>query len=743
MLRSALVTIVALAAAVPAVQAQEDPAGPLTLEQARERLDTAIGRWRVKTSEERLEAWLGEVRTALTERSAPELRTWLREGAVPALRPNAVTRKKLKSSRVKGALIEFYLALLHGPATDDALDLVDHWQKKTPARATPDPELVALMLPLADMAVIGSLQAPQQERFYQQMRWMARNARAALPDALPAFERAGERRYVELLTNDARTRAVKLGADAPYVLRRLAESLGRWWNHPPQLDLRVPALLQLAKLRDDDVQRAARTGLDRMLLGWRASTARTMKQKILAQRATLGSDGDLLAALLRQRREQVPNETLAAFSSDLGSRLDAMKRRDTTWATPVFIAALSWMEPPLATARGSAMTCLQFTRDRSAVALLVQLLKGVENAAIRAQLLTTTGTLSHGENADPGETVRAVLLQSVRTGQPLDRTAAAQQLGLLRITDAVDPIIAFGDGGGYTEQVAAWQALARIGGAKATTALLTRFDEGDDADRLPLVLGLGDWHALPLPGEVAARVGIAWDTPANLELRAAAIRAAVARGLAHPELLPRIRALVTDPASTPVHAATVLEALTTVVRVAGARPVLLAVLAAGQPPEREDPALDWLEQRPAADLRPVCLTGAEDATRRRAVQLRTIALLGNDAVWDPTTCAPVLMRLLRTSVDDHDRAEIVRDALDGHPMAALVPELIAMLPRTVPNVNTERDRASHCLAVREVLRRWSARIEPARRQAPLTMPATRTPWSDWWRSATRAGVTFR
>ncbi|MHC5022065.1 MAG: HEAT repeat domain-containing protein, partial [Planctomycetota bacterium] len=689
MLRPALATLaVVLAAPIAAAQQAAPPKQ----------------RW-TKNSEARLGRWAERVRRTLAERSAPQLRAWLRESAVPELRAHVVTRNKLRSSLVRRDVVLIYAALGTAPAVDDALALLGLWQKSAKRAEEIDGEYFQVLGPLADLGPIGQLTPAQRDTLYARMEWTAKKAAHKLDLAIPAMERAGERRYVELLTGDALKYTKYAGTDAPLMRQRIAESLGRWWDFAPALDVRVPALLKLAGDRAEDTRNAALAGLDRLLLGWSDdSPKKTVKAFQLHWKAH-PADGAVLTTLARLRKA---DEAPAALAPDMARRLDEMKRRDSDWATPLFLEVFGWTEPELGIARAGAIKSLAFTRDAGAIAALIDLLAGLDSPQQKAEAIAAIGRLAGATDGDPARTVVEILRGSLRKGHPLPRTAAAAAIGDLRLVEAVDELIAYGDEADFRGRSAAWRALAQLGTPKAEAALLQRFDDAPNADRPPLVQAFGAWHTLPLPDAIAERVGTAWDAEDTPDLRAAAVTAATHRGPAHPSLTGRIRRLLVDGGAPEEQALEALRDISAWAGEADARPLLIAVLAAGPSANREDLALHWLRARPAADLRAPALRIVADTTRSGAIRTAVARLVGVDAVWDVRAVGLPLITVLGASAGDVELSAAIRDALQDHADPALVPPLIALLPSTPPHHS--EPTAAHTFLVWALLSRWGGLV---------------------------------
>jgi hypothetical protein len=736
MLRTALATIAVVCLAAPIAAAQQ--AEPLTLEQAQAGLGEVApnGRWN-KGSEARLGHWAERVRRTLAERSAPELRAWLRETAVPELRTNVIARNKLRSSWVRRDLILIYVALGTAPVIDDALALVGLWQKSAKRAGEIDGEYFQVLGPLADLGPIGQLTQAQRDTLFGHMEWTAKKAAHKLDLAIPAMERAGERRYVELLAGTARTHTKYAGDDGPLMRQRIAESLGRWWDFTPALDLRVPALLQLARDRAEDTRTAALAGLDRMLLGWSdGSPAKTVKRFQQHWKAH-PADGAVLVALARLRKS---DEEPAALAPDIARRLDELKRRDSSWATPLFLEVFGWTEAELGIARAGAIKSLAFTRDAGAIAALIDLLAALESPQRKAEAIAAIGELARKKSGDPARTVVEILRASLRRGHPLPRTAAAAAIGDLRLAEAEDELFAYGDEAKFRGRAAAWRALAQIGSPGAQAGLLQRFDDAPNAERTPLVQAFGAWHTLPLPDAIADRVGTAWDAEDSPDLRAAAVTTATHRGLAHRSLTGRIRRLIVDGTAPEAAALDALRSIRNWTTEADARPLLIAVLAAGPSPNREDLALGWLRERPAADLRAPGLRIVADTNRRGAVRTAVARLLGVESVWDVRAVGLPLITVLGAGAGDVELAAAIRDALQDHADPALVPPLIALLPSTPPHHTAPT--AAHTFLVWGLLSRWGASVIPASAAPPMGMPQSRGAWARWW-AGCPAGVRFQ
>ncbi|MHC5021500.1 MAG: HEAT repeat domain-containing protein [Planctomycetota bacterium] len=736
MLRSALAPLVLVLAAAPCAAAQE--AGTFGLEEAKAELAAVApkGRW-ARNSEDLLGAWVGRVREALGARSVPALRKWLRETAVAELHTHVIARKRLQSSLVKRDLILLYVALDSKPAVDDALALLGLWQKSAKRAGAIDGEYFQVLAPIADLGPIGRLTAKQRDTFFERMTWTAKKAGHKLDLAIPAMERAGERRYVELLAGDALKFTRHAGADAPLMRQRVAESLGRWWNFTPELDLRAPALVQLCGARAEDTRNAALAGLDRMLLGWSDGSPKKSLKAFREHWKAHPADGPVLVALAQARKAE---EEHAVLAPDLARRQDELKRRDSSWATPLFLEVFGWSEPALGIARAAAIKSLAFTRDAGAIAALIDLLEAIDHPQQKAEAIAAIGELARKKTGDPARTVVEILRASLRRGHPLPRTAAAAAIGELRLAEAVDELFAYGDEADFHGRRAAWRALARIGSAKAEAGLRQRFDDAADAERIPLVEAFGAWHQLPLPDGIAQRVGVAWDAEATPDLRAAAITAAVRRGLAHRSLIPRIRRLILDGTAPEERATEAVRAIAAWSSEADARPLLIAVLDAGPSPAREDAAMAWLQERPQADLREVAMRVAGDTKRRPATRAAVVQLLGSSELWSVDVVGPRLIALLGRSSGDADLSAAIRTALQDHPDPALVPPLIALLP-TAPPHHSE-PTATHTFLVWSLLSRWGAQAEPASAAPPAGMPQARGPWERWW-AGVPTGVTFR
>lgn len=737
MLRSALAPLVLVLAAAPCAAAQE--AGTFGLEDAKAELAAVApkGRWS-RNSEDLLLAWVGRVRGALGERSVPALRKWLRETAVAELRTHVITRKRLQSSLVKRDLILLYVALDSKPAVDDALALLGLWQKSAKRAGEIDGEYFQVLAPIADLGPIGRLTKPQRDLFFDHMTWTAKKAGHKLDLAIPAMERAGERRYVELLAGDALKHTKYAGADAPLMRQRVAESLGRWWNFTPELDLRAPALVQLCSDRAEDTRNAALAGLDRMLLGWSDGSPKKSLKAFKKYWKAHPADGSVLVALAQARKAE---EEHAVLAPDLAQRLDELKRRDSSWATPLFLEVFGWAEPELGIARAAAIKSLAFTRDAGAIAALIDLLEAIGDPQQKAEAIAAIGELARKKTGDPARTVVEILRASLRKGHPLPRTAAAAAIGELRLAEAVDELFAYGDEADFHGRRAAWRALARIGSAKAESGLRQRFDDAADAERIPLVEAFGAWHQLPLPEAIAERVGIAWDAEATPDLRAAAITTTLQRGLAHRSLIPRIRRLILDGTAPEETATEAVRAITSWTTESDARPLLIAVLDAGPSPAREAAALAWLQERLQPDLRAVAMRVADDTKRRGTVRQTAIRLLGTSELWNAEVVGPRLIALLGRTQGDAELAQSVRDALLPHPAPSLVPGLIALLP-THPPGPSQAASSLRAHFVRHLLWDWGQRVSDAA-HIPGNLPAVRQAWSEWWARASRRGVTFR
>lgn len=732
------------ASAFVAVHAQDAP--PLTPAAAAERfadcvdrLDTADGRHALAELAQALRSTLG------TPTGAPALRQWAIDTVLPALRARFTRRQGLGHGAAQHGVTGLYVALRDPAATTDTLAALAH------DLAGPR-ELLRLCPAVAALPLDGA----QDDAFYAAIRDAVRRYPRDLDRLLPAIERRPGERWLRLLTDSALPAVGQLQPDGPRLVWAIARSLGGFWDGPPHLRHRVPALLKLVAVRDADVQAAAIEGLERLAFQRVRNPARFRAVwSTFAKKLTGADDATLAIGLLRDRlAEAQAGGDVAGLANDLAQRLPALGRPGSTWATPVLLDVFGWDGAALAPARGAAIVALRRTGDPAAVAPLVALVSAtLADDRAQADAIAAIGALA-GDPVDDDADIESILRRSLREGRPLPRRAAAVALGQLRMAGALDELSTFGDAASGADAAEAWKAVARIGTGRAADALLARCEPGDLASCEPVVRALGSWAALPVPDALAERLGVLWDvawgrpalTPGQREgLREALGAAALGgpldadaprfRGCVHPGLLPRLRALALalDAAAAP-HARLLCERLAAEGTADDAWPVLRDVLAGRPDAERAGIALQYIVAHPDATRRADYVSLLANDVQPPAVRIALLALLGRPGIWDDAACWPALAAQLRAgTAGEWDLLVAAVGIARDHPSVAHAPDVIALLPQA------PGDDPDAAIQVGGVLWHWGQRAVGV---AWPEIPNARGPWQRWW-GRNRAMVTFR
>lgn len=731
----ALACLFMAALAAPLVAVAQDAAPPpLTPAAAadrfaacRDRLDTAEG----------LQA-LAELardahRTLLTPRDAPALRRIVIDGMLPALRARFTRRQGLGHGEAQRAVATLYVALREPAVTADVL-----------AALANDLPRTRELLPLCASIAALSLDEAQDDAFFAAVRDALRRRPRDVDRLLPAIERRPGERWLRLLAETVLPAVAQLQPDGPGLAWAIAKSLGRFWDGPPHLRYRVPALLRLLRVPDAELQAAAIEGLDRLTFQPVGNPGRFAAVWRAFERRLAGADdAALVIGLLRERlAEARAGGDDAGLAADLAARLPALGRPGSTWATSVLLEVFAWEGAALAPARGAAIVALRHAGDPAAVAPLVALVSGRQgwDARAEADAIAAIGVLAGESSA----TVDAVLRRSLREGRPLPRRAAAVALGQLRVAGAVDELLAFGDGASGVDAAEAWKAVARIGTGAAAEGLLARLDPEMLAECEPVVRALGHWPAWPLPDALAERLGaiwdLVWDGPALPAGQIEGLREALGeatlggpldgdrrfRGCMHASLVPRLHALALarDAAAAP-HAHRLCERLSTVDGDADgdAWPVLRDVLAARPDDARAAAALRWVVAHPDPlhrDAYVAFLAGAPPSKTRVAL----LGLLGRPGIWDDDTCWPAVLGQLRfAATEDLDVLKAGVAVVRERPSIEHAPAIIALLP-----VDPQADGVL-AIQVGSVLWAWGQRATGV---AWPDLPNARPVWQAWW-----------
>ena len=400
--------LVAVLAAMPMASAQDD--APLTAAAAAARFAACQGRLDAAEGLHDLAALARDARRALDPApDAPALRRFVIDTMLPALRARFTRRQGLGHGVAQQAVAALWVGLREPAATTDVLVALGH-----------DLPRGRELLPLCGDIAALPLDAPQDDLFFAAVRDALRRNPRDVDRLIPAIERRPGERWLRLLTDSALPAVAPLQPDGPVLARSIVRSLGAFWDGPPHLRHRVPALLKLLAVRDAELQRAALEGLDRLTFQRIGNPKRFRAVWNAFERRMAGADDAALAiGLLRDRLADARAAgDEAGLAADLAARVTALGRPGSTWATPVLLEVFAWKGGALAPARGAAIVALRRTGDPGAVAPLVALVAdALADARAEADAIAAIGALA----GEPTDSVETILRRSLREGRPLPR----------------------------------------------------------------------------------------------------------------------------------------------------------------------------------------------------------------------------------------------------------------------------------------------------------------------------------
>jgi len=570
---------------------------------------------------------------------------------------------------------------------------------------------------------------------------------------------------VKLVAETAYTAARKAARLDPSLLEAVAQMLGELWGTQPFLARRVDVLLELGRM-GPPIDGLARDGLRRITFqnfGLDGEPAAEVKKfmdwwKECEKAKGKGAvDGEILAFSLEGRRkaaaEKGKESDLEVETIRLVSAWNSPRFR---WSTPTLVSLFQWDPAKFQELRRNVILTLRRIKDPAAADALMKLLAaGNDPAAPKLDkvteeaILRTLGHLASKERTDVVDRLRATL----RKGNEVMtvRAAAAEALGRLGVSDAIDELLSFQVQAEGPRKRDAMVALAWLGTPDAATRLLALWNETSDDERTHLLAAYGRFGQLPLPDAIADHLLLQWGNVDSLEKKLLqqayrdelidAFLGGLAepdpskpaeeqkryRGVAHPKFLTLLRAVALDAdVKNKDRAARVLDALTQVNDVMTVADVMFEAQRHDDP-DRRTTAARWVAANVRAEFRPNYL----EMLAGKNMDLRILAaeLLVKAPAWDSGAVYPKFIEVIQTEgpkgATDDKTARLVRAIIDGIRDRPCKPQV-----KPLYELMDDQEGAWLNMQIHGVLFNWMSKSNA--QQWALQLRGSRRMWRGFW-----------